>query len=363
MRKITKQEEIMKYLSTMKRFHSFKAVNINTQKVCRCLVEDEENVFVFAKRCKRSGYRYTKERFADYYSIIFETDEDINKKWQRRMKRAVKCLEESGLWEKNKIFFQTILDSGLSYQEKKQMDDIYWKYRHVDFVSSITFSKPNIFSIHFKSEFETCLGENEYLREEVMQKVLGIPNCLVERFDSHQMDLIFDVSDIEKNNLSTLSAQLNDKSSLQHRVSFSLQIPKDIAEIEKRVESLLSKYFGEYLFRKVYEPYSAKYPFMFYDDDNGDLQIDTRYIWEFSECNLKSMYFGKYQNSHVKEEFKRAIEQKRDYHYCTRTSYDVSLEYNAAKNMAWYSEEYRNCGNGHYYIALDHSTALFVEDD
>ena len=33
------------------------------------------------------------------------------------------------------------------------------------------------------------------------------------------------------------------------------------------------------------------------------------------------------------------------------------------KEKVWSSEELRGCGNGHYYIALDANTALFVEDD
>lgn len=46
-----------------------------------------------------------------------------------------------------------------------------------------------------------------------------------------------------------------------------------------------------------------------------------------------------------------------------RTNYDVSFTYRPEKQKAWYSEEYKNCGNEHYYIALDANAALFVEDD
>ena len=40
-----------------------------------------------------------------------------------------------------------------------------------------------------------------------------------------------------------------------------------------------------------------------------------------------------------------------------------TFEYEPDKNKAWYSEEYRGCGNGHYYIALNSSMALFCEND
>jgi len=43
--------------------------------------------------------------------------------------------------------------------------------------------------------------------------------------------------------------------------------------------------------------------------------------------------------------------------------YDVTFNYQPEDNKAWYSEEYRGCGNGHYYLALDATHALFYEDD
>ena len=46
-----------------------------------------------------------------------------------------------------------------------------------------------------------------------------------------------------------------------------------------------------------------------------------------------------------------------------RSSYDVSFSYDPKLQHAWYSEEYKNCGNGHYYLALDETHALFYEDD
>ena len=83
-----------------------------------------------------------------------------------------------------------------------------------------------------------------------------------------------------------------------------------------------------------------------------------------SDCNLKSMYFGKGSNARVKEEIRVALENKQAYDSgrC-RANYDVSFSYCPAKHKAWYSEEYKDCGNGHYYIALDANTALFVEND
>ena len=103
----------------------------------------------------------------------------------------------------------------------------------------------------------------------------------------------------------------------------------------------------------------AKYPFVF----PGNGTINTFYIWEQSEARTKSMYFGKWRNKAVKERIKNALETKTRFSADERASYDVSFEYDPEKNMAWYAEEYKDCGNGHYYIAIDGNTALFCEND
>lgn len=107
----------------------------------------------------------------------------------------------------------------------------------------------------------------------------------------------------------------------------------------------------------------AKHPFMIGTNDMGQEFVKTDYIYELSECILKSMYFGKWHNEQEKETIKQRLADKQDYKTWARTNYDTSFEYVAEKNMAWYSEEYKNCGNGHYYLALDESTALFCEND
>ncbi|MCM1368193.1 MAG: hypothetical protein NC184_05255 [Roseburia sp.] len=106
-----------------------------------------------------------------------------------------------------------------------------------------------------------------------------------------------------------------------------------------------------------------RYPFMIKTDNRGRDYLDTDYIWELSRCELKSMYFG-YNNAEEKEKIRTAISEHREYTIPRiRTNYDVSFSYNPDSNKAFYSEEYKNCGNGHYYLALNHSTAVFCEDD
>lgn len=104
-------------------------------------------------------------------------------------------------------------------------------------------------------------------------------------------------------------------------------------------------------------------PFAFYKSEDGLWYKRSVFINEMSEARTKSMYFGKHYNRWAKDEFAKAIQEKRRYLFETRTHYDVTLQYNPETNMAWYAEEYRDCGNGHYYIAIDSNTALFCEDD
>lgn len=110
-------------------------------------------------------------------------------------------------------------------------------------------------------------------------------------------------------------------------------------------------------------PYAQKYPFAFTTDDEGNVVPDVFYIYELSDVRLKTMYFGKGRNQSVKSLFKNSMTEKRDYSVKVRAIYDVTLDYKASDNRAWYSEEYRDCGNGHYYIALNENTAWFCEDD
>ena len=142
---------------------------------------------------------------------------------------------------------------------------------------------------------------------------------------------------------------------------------KNLLTITLAEKKLISKGYWEKSHTSDYVGFlkeiKEKYPFMVKQNETGEDFLDTDYIWELSECNLKSMYFGKYNNSEKKENIKRHIQNKKDYNTTARTSYDVSFEYRAEAKKAWYSEEYKNCGNGHYYLALDHNTALFCEND
>lgn len=253
---INKPDDILRFLASAPKEQVFTAFSINLQRKVKALVENEGTVFVYAPRCSRRGWRYVPKTFSSYYNIIITPPKDENAAWQRRLKRAVKCMEASGLWGNIKDMYSKILASGMTWEDRCKMSDLYWQY---------------------------CCPSGKHTDEEI---------------------------------------------------------------------------------RLAYAEYIKKFPFCFHEANDGTLQVETNYIWQLSACKLKSMYFGKYENTQYKNEILAAIKEKRSFNIPrVIVGYDISFEYSADKNMAWYSEEFRNCGNGHYYLALDHSTALFAEDD
>lgn len=79
----------------------------------------------------------------------------------------------------------------------------------------------------------------------------------------------------------------------------------------------------------------------------------------------KSIAYSRWNRKCYNEEVQRAIAEKRDYHRRWTNGYDNDLEIRFDNDYprAWYSEEYRNCGNGHYYLLFDATHAIFYEDD
>ena len=80
---------------------------------------------------------------------------------------------------------------------------------------------------------------------------------------------------------------------------------------------------------------------------------------------FKSINFDKWSRETNTQLLADRIANKTNYSCRWRNGYDNSIELNFNKEEArgWYSEEYKNCGNGHYYFLLDETHAIFAEDD
>jgi len=98
-------------------------------------------------------------------------------------------------------------------------------------------------------------------------------------------------------------------------------------------------------------------------DETGREYYNTDILWYMENpLKIKKMNFGKYVTEHKLQEIRNALVKREKIHLDGDNGYDVSFEYDGT-DKAWYSEEYRGCGNGHYYLALSDSHALFYEDD
>lgn len=75
----------------------------------------------------------------------------------------------------------------------------------------------------------------------------------------------------------------------------------------------------------------------------------------------------KYRRKKEESSLLNAITNKEDYRSSWQEDYDRSIEVSFSQidgiNRAWFSKEFRGCGNGHYYIMFDEKHAIFYEDD
>lgn len=81
---------------------------------------------------------------------------------------------------------------------------------------------------------------------------------------------------------------------------------------------------------------------------------------------IKTFNLHSYEKERITNAILEHINEKTEYHYAWRKGYDNRLTLDLGKDgvmRGWYSEEYLNCGNGHYYIMLDANHALYCEDD
>ena len=111
--------------------------------------------------------------------------------------------------------------------------------------------------------------------------------------------------------------------------------------------------------------FMEKYPALAHVGDDGKVCINTSILFHIPKIpKVKKMRFAKkFENDRILSMIQDKMAKKEDYSIQRQLGYDVSFEYRADRNRAWYSEEYRGCANGHYYIALNGTHAIFHEDD
>lgn len=118
--------------------------------------------------------------------------------------------------------------------------------------------------------------------------------------------------------------------------------------------------------KKVYElavnDYNAYNEYC--EKNNIKLSVDE--IHGLSRRLIKSINYRSWERDDLREQFANAISNKTNYSYRWQNGYDNLIECKLGDDgvmRAWYSEQYRGCGNGHYYLALDERHAMFCEND
>lgn len=114
------------------------------------------------------------------------------------------------------------------------------------------------------------------------------------------------------------------------------------------------------LFNSTYDEYNK-----FKNENNINISFDCYY--NLLDRRIKTINYNKYSLGYVDFQFDRAIKNHERYIYRWHKTYDNSIEceYDEKNDImkAWYSEEYKGCLNGYYYLALDNKHALFIEKD
>ena len=79
----------------------------------------------------------------------------------------------------------------------------------------------------------------------------------------------------------------------------------------------------------------------------------------------KSIAWHKWERERMSAEVADCIKNGREFSRRWENGYDNSVEIanRNGEKLAWYSEEYRNCGNGWYYLMFDATHAIFYEKD
>ena len=80
---------------------------------------------------------------------------------------------------------------------------------------------------------------------------------------------------------------------------------------------------------------------------------------------IKSVNYEPYSKDRDITAVDDAIRNRKEYSHKWRKGYDNSVSIGEHNGVlaGWYSEEYKDCGNGHYYLLIDARHAFFYEND
>jgi hypothetical protein len=124
-------------------------------------------------------------------------------------------------------------------------------------------------------------------------------------------------------------------------------------ELESEVESITPERIDAFRKCGASDPYDAWQQAL----DFGLPRIEGYKTITLTSCRVPEI---------THKRIKEAIKEKRDFNEFWRGRYDYSASGKTSEDSGyrmWFSAEYKNCGNGHYYLLLDDNHAIFAEDD
>ena len=110
---------------------------------------------------------------------------------------------------------------------------------------------------------------------------------------------------------------------------------------------------------------------LFYKQTWGDGKYNWVHCYQvfesFARKNCwKSIAWRKWEREKMAKQVEEAIKNGGCFDRRWENGYDNSIEVRTdddGSKLGWYSEEYRGCGNGHYYLLFDATHAIFYEND
>lgn len=104
-----------------------------------------------------------------------------------------------------------------------------------------------------------------------------------------------------------------------------------------------------------------------WDGDKKYGWVSTYQVFESfaSKRCWKSIAWRRWEREHLSKKVEEAINEGKHFSWRWTNGYDNSIDVDAKDDLkrGFYSEEYRHCGNGHYYLLFDATHAIFYEDD
>lgn len=101
--------------------------------------------------------------------------------------------------------------------------------------------------------------------------------------------------------------------------------------------------------------------------NNLHLNTENKYKTTTITSNKPKRYSNNsFQYGGCLENIKKHLDNKEDFLYGWESNYDVSVSGKLCDDgvyRAWFSLEYRGCGNGHYYLLVNENQAVFAEND